>query len=95
MYMGQSLESFENWRDSQYDHPEPDTEAPEETMPAEDGHDTKHPVVFGPIDAEKRTGCIPGAKQRMPSADALGICGVTSAAPATSFLRAGLTTCHS
>lgn len=30
MYMEQSLESFENWRDSHYDHPEPDTEAPED-----------------------------------------------------------------
>lgn len=30
MYMGQSLESFENWRDSQYDRPEPDAEAPED-----------------------------------------------------------------
>lgn len=30
MYMGQSLESFENWRDSQVDRPEPDAEAPED-----------------------------------------------------------------
>ena len=30
MYMGQSLESFENWRDSQVNRPEPDTEAPED-----------------------------------------------------------------
>lgn len=30
MYMEQSLESFENWRDSQYDRPEPDAEAPED-----------------------------------------------------------------
>ena len=53
MYMEQSLESFENWRDSQYDRPEPDTEAPNEARPAEGGHDTKHPVVLGPIDAEE------------------------------------------
>ena len=30
MYMEQSLESFENWRDSQVDRPEPDAEAPED-----------------------------------------------------------------
>lgn len=37
MYMGQSLESFENWRDSQVDRPEPDTEAPED-KPAQRAH---------------------------------------------------------
>lgn len=37
MYMEQSLESFENWRDSQYDRPEPDTEAPED-KPAQREH---------------------------------------------------------
>lgn len=26
MYMNQSMESFENWRDSQHDRPEPDTD---------------------------------------------------------------------
>ena len=37
MYMEQSLESFENWRDSHYDHPEPDAEAPED-KPAQRAH---------------------------------------------------------
>ena len=32
MYMNQSMESFENWRDSQYDHPEPDTDTPDEQI---------------------------------------------------------------
>lgn len=62
MYMEQSLESFENWRDSQVDRPEPDTEAPNEARPAEGGHDTKHPVVFGPIDAEKTDWLYSGRK---------------------------------
>ena len=32
MYMNQSMESFENWRDSQYDRPEPDTDTPDEQI---------------------------------------------------------------
>lgn len=32
MYMDQSMESFENWRDSQHDRPEPDTDTPDEQI---------------------------------------------------------------
>lgn len=32
MYMNQSMESFENWRDSQHDRPEPDTDTPDEQI---------------------------------------------------------------
>ena len=32
MYMNQSIESFENWRDSQHDRPKPDTETPDEKI---------------------------------------------------------------
>ena len=42
MDMEQSLESFENWRDSQVDRPEPDTEAPEGAEPASPAPIRKH-----------------------------------------------------
>lgn len=32
MYMNQSMESFENWCDSQYDRPEPDIDTPDEQI---------------------------------------------------------------
>ena len=32
MYMNQSMESFENWRDSQHDRPEPDIDTPDEQI---------------------------------------------------------------
>ena len=32
MYMNQSMESFENWHDSQYDRPEPDIDTPDKQI---------------------------------------------------------------
>lgn len=54
MDMGQSLESFENWRDSQVDRPEPDTEAPED-KPAQRAHREQiEPASPAPIRKHKK-----------------------------------------
>lgn len=53
MYMDQSIESFENWRDSQYDRPQTDTETPNEQIPIDEAHDLNQPVVWKPIEPEK------------------------------------------
>lgn len=41
MFIDQSIESFENWRDLQHDRPEPDSEAPDEHIKRSFTHD--HP----------------------------------------------------
>ena len=54
MYMEQSLESFENWRDSQVDRPEPDAEAPED-KPAQRAHgEQSEPASPAPIRKHKK-----------------------------------------
>ena len=49
MYMGQSLESFENWRDSQVDRPEPDAEAPEDKQAQRAHREQSEPASPAPI----------------------------------------------
>ena len=41
MFIDQSIESFENWRDRQHDRPEPDSDAPDEQIKRSFTHD--HP----------------------------------------------------
>ena len=52
MYMGQSLESFENWRGSQVDRPEPDTEAPEDKQAEQ--KEQSEPASPAPIRKHKK-----------------------------------------
>ena len=52
MYMEQSLESFENWRGSQVDRPEPDTEAPEDKQAEQ--KEQSEPASPAPIRKHKK-----------------------------------------
>ena len=54
MYMGQSLESFENWRDSQVDRPEPDAEAPEDKQAQRAHGEQSEPASPAPIRKHKK-----------------------------------------
>lgn len=54
MYMGQSLESFENWRDSHYDRLEPDAEAPEDKQAQRAHREQSEPAYPASIHKHKK-----------------------------------------
>ena len=54
MYMGQSLESFENWRDSQVDRPDPDAEAPEDKQAQRAHGEQSEPASPAPTRKHKK-----------------------------------------
>lgn len=72
MYMNQSMESFENWRDSLHDRPEPDTEAPDEQMVTDAEHAPNKPVVWKPIEAEKADWLYSGRKEADAESGCIG-----------------------